>query len=192
MAAPELDFTTSSTNNINIWIETAKNFYDSSTTTPKTFGASGTTGDAYKGRIPTLVSSLQTRVNANPATTMAEINVDYANTEKEIEEVKKDLEAAKTRVETLRKPDEQSYYESWFPINRPLKRSSIFIVLILGIFLYILSFMIGLRSFGVFVDVSFSPLPDVLIKLTKLFPWQSVVLIVILIIVATLALLRKI
>jgi hypothetical protein len=190
--AADLNFNSAGTNQINEWINTAKNFYESSTTTPKTFGASGSSGDAYKNRIQTLVSVLQKRVNENPATTMAEINVDYTNTEKEIEVAKADLEAAKTRVESLRKPDEQSYYESWFPINRPLKRSSIFIVLIIGIFLYILSFMIAIRTLGINIDVSFMPPPLVLIQLSRLFPWQSLVLIGILIVIATLALLRKI
>ena len=185
-----IDFNTASTDNINTYIENAKSIYTSNT--PNGFGAPGSEGDQIRLTIPTLVSVLQRRVNANPATTMAEINVDYTNTEKDIEVAKSDLEAAKTRVETIRKPDEQSYYESWFPINRPLRRSSIFIVLILGIFLYILSFMIAIRTIGLTVDVNFNPPPLILLQLSKLFPWQSLVLIGILIIIATLALLRKI
>lgn len=192
MVLADLDFNNAGTNDIYEWIATAKTFYEESTSTPKTFGDSTTPGGAYKGRIQPLVSALQRRVNANPGTTMAEISADYTGIEKEIEVAKSDLESAKTRVETLRKPDEQSYYESWFPINRPLKRSSIFIILMIGIFLYILSFMIAIRTTGINVDISIAVPPLILIQLSKLFPWQSLVLIGILIIVATLALLRKI
>ena len=192
MVTADLNFNNAGTNDINEWINSAKNFYETSTAVPKTFGDPGSAGDAYKGRIQSLVSVLQRRVNANPATTMAEINADYTSIEKEIEVAKSDLESAKTRVETLRKPDEQSYYESWFPINRPLKRSSIFIILMIGIFLYILSFMIAIRATGIQVDISFAVPPLILIQLSKLFPWQSLVLIGILIIISTLALLRKI
>lgn len=165
------------------FIKQAINYYE---TNSQTFT------ETLKTAILSLVATLQRSVNANPATNMAEINVDYNKIEKEIEIAKSDLEAAKTRVETLRKPDEQSYYESWFPINRPLRRSSIFIVLIIGIFLFILSFMIAIRALGIYVDVSIAAPPDIIRILLRLFPWQSLVLIGILIIIATLALLRKI
>ena len=52
--------------------------------------------------------------------------------------------------------------------------------------------MIAIRTIGLSVDVTFNPPPLILLQLSKLFPWQSLVLIGILIIVATLALLRKI
>ena len=134
------NFDNINTGEINTFIAQAKEYYEANNNS-----FDGSDGAIYKTAIQLMISGLQAKVNENPATTMAEINVDYTNTEKEIEVAKSDLEAAKTRVDTLRKPDEQSYYESWFPINRPLKKSSIFIVLIIGIFLYILSFMILIR-----------------------------------------------
>lgn len=187
-----IDFNSATTDELNTYIEQGKSIYDNSTSTPKSFGASGSAGDSYKTRMSSLIAVLQKRVNDNPATTLAEIDANYVQTEKEIEVAKTELESAKARAETLRKPDEQSYYESWFPINRPLKRSSIFIILIIGIFLIMLSFMIAIRSFGINVNVSFAPPPQILLQLSKLFPWQSLVLIGILLTIAVLALLRKI
>lgn len=179
------NFSNADSTTIDTFIKGAKAYYE-------TNFFNGEDGTTYKNTISQMVAALQTRVNANPATTMEEVNIDYTNVEKQIEIAKSDLEGAKTRVETLRKPYEQSYYESWFPINRPLKRTSVYIVLAIGIFLFIFSFMLFLRTIGIQIDMSLAAPPRILIILSRLFPWQSLILIGILLIIATLALLRKI
>jgi len=179
------NFSNADSTAIDTFIKGAKTYYDINFFV-------GEDGITYKNAIPQMIAALQTRVNANPATTMEEVNMDYTNVEKQIEIAKSDLEGSKTRVETLRKPYEQSYYESWFPINRPLKQTSLFVILGIGIFLFIFSFMLFLRTIGVQIDMSLAAPPRILIILSELFPWQSLILIAILLIIATLALLRKI
>ena len=75
----------------------------------------------------------------------------------EILQAKEDLKVAESRAHSLRDMNKQSYYESWFPLNRPLRTSSNLIILSLGIFFFVLSFQfftiltqtikVGLHSF---------------------------------------------
>jgi hypothetical protein len=91
--------------------------------------------------------------------------------------VKDDLKVAESRAISLRDMNKQSYYESWFPLNRPLRTSSNLIIMCVGIFFYILSFFIILRSAGVLIDINttwVSPSgieSPILTKLRMLFPF---------------------
>lgn len=74
---------------------------------------------------------------------------------KAIDDAKEHTEIAKSRVEYIRNPDEQtSFYESWFPINRPMYQASIPIFIGIIVFLGVLpcvilvSYMLQSRSPG--------------------------------------------
>ena len=104
---------------------------------------SGTDGGSYATNIPTIVAQLQRMVGVNPATDLQEMIQDDTKIDLEILQAKEDMKTAESRAISLRETDKQSYYESWFPLNRPLRTSSNLIILSLGIFFFVLSFFIS-------------------------------------------------
>jgi len=101
------------------------------------------------------VDKLQQRLNANRATDLQISNDELNRLKDQIVEAQKDLKIAEDRVATLRHPEkDRSYYESWFPVNRPLTNRTVFIVLAIGVFFFILSLLIILKTFGVGIQVS--------------------------------------
>jgi hypothetical protein len=102
-----------------------------------------------RGEILMAIEQLQSRVNQNPANTLEVSNSELVALKRRIEESKKDLKIAEDRVATIRNPEkDRSYYESWFPINRPLTNRTIIIILAIGVFFFILSFLIVLKALG--------------------------------------------
>ena len=135
------------------------------------------------------VASLQARVGTNPATEMENTDAEYLNIQTQITEAKQDLQISQERVSTLRNPDKKSsYYESWFPINRPLRNSSIIAVLVFGIFFYCLSLFMLLNTFG--FRLSFS-VPVMTEGFMKLVPYGVSIVIGGLVIISAVAWLRK-
>jgi hypothetical protein len=111
--------------------------------------------DLEKAEILMAIQQLQSRVKTNPANTLEVSNSELINLKLLTEEAKKDLKIAEERVATLRNPEkDRSYYESWFPINRPLTNNTIIIILGIGIFFFVLSFLIVLKTFGVHLQIS--------------------------------------
>ena len=105
--------------------------------------------DSDKNRILELVQCLQTKVNNNPSTDVSISTELLAVRQIEIKEAKQDLQIAKERVSTLRDPQlKHSYYESWFPINRPLRSTTIIVCISIGIFFSILTFFMLLKTLG--------------------------------------------
>jgi len=101
------------------------------------------------------IEQLQSRVAENPANTLEVSNSELLILKKKIEESKKDLKITEDRVASIRHPEkDRSYYESWFPINRPLTNRTIIIVLAIGVFFFILSFLIILKAFGFNLEFS--------------------------------------
>ena len=102
-----------------------------------------------QGEIVMALQQLQSRVNENPANLLEVSNTELVSFKTQIAEAKKDLKIAEDRVSTLRHPEkDRSYYESWFPLNRPLTNRSIIIILAIGVFFLVISFLIILRIFG--------------------------------------------
>lgn len=102
-----------------------------------------------QGEIVMALEQLQSRVNENPANLLEVSNTELVSFKTQIAEAKKDLKIAEDRVSTLRHPEkDRSYYESWFPLNRPLTNRSIIIILAIGVFFLVISFLIILRIFG--------------------------------------------
>lgn len=166
------DLTTQTNEQINSLIKTMIDYYESNNNS-----FSGTTGGAYASYIPTMVAQLQQMVGVNPATTLQEMIQEDTKIDLEIIQAKEDLKIAESRAVSLREMNKQSYYESWFPLNRPLRTSSNLIIIALGIFFFVLSFFIILRSSGILIDINTTWIsPDgiespTLAKLRVLFPF---------------------
>lgn len=168
------DLTNQTTEQIKTLIQTIIDYYNSH---ESSFGdASDTTGNLYRTNIPGMVAQLQLMVESNPATDYQELLNKDVELDKEIVQAKEDLNTAETRVSSLRNSHKQSYYESWFPLNRPLRTSSNIIILSIGIFFFILSFLLILQSAGIRINIGTTwynngvPSPT-LEKLRILFPF---------------------
>ena len=80
-----------------------------------------------------------------------------ANTPDEqlLKEAETNYEDAKARYEGITTDVQKvSYYEGWFPIFRPMKESSLFIIFGLSIFTITLSILFLLRVSGVVIDIT--------------------------------------
>jgi hypothetical protein len=74
------------------------------------------------------------------------------------EDAKQKLEGAKQRLEMIQHPDENvSYYEGWFPITRPLREPTIFLLFGLGLFLLLVGIVLFIRVKGVEVTIETTP-----------------------------------
>ena len=160
---------------------------------------SGTDGGAYITYIPTMLAQLQNMVGANPATNLQEMIQDDTKMDLDILQAKEDMKTAESRAISLRETDKQSYYESWFPLNRPLRTSSNLIILSLGIFFFVLSFLIIINSAGFSIIINSTwAVPNgaespILQKLKYLFPfgYGTTLLILVIIIIAVVGYLRN-
>ena len=128
---------------------------------------------------------------SNPATIEAFHSTTLANLDNQIIEAEKDLEVAKLRASSLQHP-KTSYYESWFPINRPLRDITKLILLTVGIFFFCLTFFAVLHSFGFIINIDITWFhKENIDKLTKLFPFGSIIVITIFVILTIIGWLRK-
>lgn len=175
-----LDLTTKTNQEITSMINDMITYYNSHS---QSFdGRTGDTSDinvglSHRANIPLIIGQLQQMVGVNPATSLQEMIQEDTKIDLEIIQAKEDLKVAESRAISLREINKQSYYESWFPLNRPLRSSSNIIILSLGIFFFILSFLIILRYAGVLIDINTTWIsPDgiespTLTKLRVLFPF---------------------
>jgi len=163
------DLTQCTTKDIKSLIDMIMGDYNESTGTFNT----GT----YRTYIPTFLNELQKLVSSNPATTLQNTNNQLLQLEDDIIKTKEDLRISKDRVNSLRESNKQSYYESWFPINRPLRSSTNIILLGIGIFFFTLTFFIILHSMGFALNINIlwgqegSDTSLILDKLRILFPF---------------------
>jgi hypothetical protein len=78
----------------------------------------------------------------------ANVNLDRLNKEKDA------LEESKDRYEFIANPEMRtSYYEGWFPINRPMKEGSLFLLFASGLFLLLFSVVVFLRMGGIELNI---------------------------------------
>jgi hypothetical protein len=152
-----------------------------------------TFNNAERGEVLDAVTLLQTRVNNNPATTLENTSESLQIVKQKILEAQEDLKIAEDRVKSLRNVDKKrSYYESWFPINRPLRSSSIIICFIFGIFFFSLSFFMFMRYLGVSFTVDIRWLtPGNMEIYSRLLPYGAGFIIIALIVLAVISWVRK-
>ena len=177
------DYSTASTIDFDADIITLNNAYnDTSTFT-----------SVQRAAIVSMIENLQRRVNDNPATTLQDTNDNMLLIEDDIKKAKEDLQISHDRVKMLRNPDaSRSYYESWFPINRPLRNSTNIIALSLGIFFFVFFFLTILYAFGFVLHLNIIwNNPETYMKVARLFPWFGVILIIGLVILIIVSYLRK-
>jgi len=127
---------------------------------------------AESGEISDAVSALTTKAGANPANAVATSSAALNTLKAEIKQAQEDLQIAEERVATLRNPGkDKSYYESFFPINRPLTQTTIIILLAIGIFFFVLSFFIIIKGLGFNLSMT-APWdnPELIAKFLALFP----------------------
>jgi len=149
-----------------------------------------TTGATYKTQITNIVTQLQQMVGSNPATSLQEAIQADTDLDVDIIQAKEDMKIAEERVKSLRQKDKTSYYESWFPLNRPLRTSTNITLIALGIFFYVFVFLVILSSIGFSFNLNTTWLPDspTLGKLGRIFPFgYGTILIVVVLIGATIA-----
>jgi hypothetical protein len=78
-------------------------------------------------------------------------------TKKQIQEEEQNVAIAKDRLNYLRnRATDVSYYESWFPLDRPLKKTTIPILLSISVFLTLLSLAYLLAAMGFELLVKFT------------------------------------
>lgn len=78
----------------------------------------------------------------------ANVNLDRLNKEKDA------LEESKDRYEFIANPEMRtSYYEGWFPMNRPMKEGSFFLLFASSLFLLLFSVVVFLRMGGIELNI---------------------------------------
>lgn len=178
------DLSTQTNEQIDTLIQQMITYYDNNTNS-----FTGADGLAYAGYIPTMIAQLQQMVLSNPATNLQEAIDTDTTLDIEIMQAREDMKIAEERVKIFRQKDKKSYYESWFPLNRPLRSSTNITLIGLGIFFIVFSFLIFLSFIGFSFNitttwVSQSP---TLNKLAIIFPFgYGTTLIIIGLIILTL------
>ena len=127
---------------------------------------------AESGELNDAVLYLTAKAKVNPATGVTESNAQLNTLKAEIKQAQEDLQIAEERVASLRNPGkDKSYYESLFPINRPLTQTAIVILLAIGIFFFVLSFFIIIKGLGFNLSIT-APWdnPELITKFIALFP----------------------
>jgi hypothetical protein len=88
--------------------------------------------------------------NTNLSTDIYNSEVEIASLTKVLDARKLDVEVAKDRATMAQRPEmTASYYDSWFPIGRPLKRSSVPILIGFATFFLTMGFFTLLELFGI-------------------------------------------
>ena len=184
MGTLQSDYSTASTTDIALDIDTLKDAYNN---TNNTFTTN------QRASIVSMIDALQTKVQTNPASTLEATSDSLLLIQDQINKAKEDLKISQDRVATIRNPNASpSYYESWFPIDRPLRNSTCIITLAFGIFFFMFFFLMTLRAFGFAfnLNVLWSN-PETYSKMSILFPWFGIALILILIVLVIVGYLRK-
>lgn len=80
------------------------------------------------------------------------------NLNKEIEDAKAQVNVARDRVGYIRHPEQTtSFYESWFPIDRPMHVTSVPVFLAITVFLFVFALLMVFSALGINLQVITSP-----------------------------------
>lgn len=81
---------------------------------------------------------------------------EFAVQQKGIKNANEDMKIAKERMKLLVNPEEKkTVYESWFPLQRPLRIESMILLLALGLFFITVFFGLLMRQLGFFVNIGY-------------------------------------
>ena len=93
------------------------------------------------------------------STTISSRQGSVSSIAKQIEEAKKDLAIAKDRVLSVKHPERiSSYYESWFPMYRPLKENTIPLLIGVSLFMFLVAILLIFSYVGISFNL-FVPAP---------------------------------
>jgi sterol desaturase/sphingolipid hydroxylase (fatty acid hydroxylase superfamily) len=108
---------------------------------------------------------------------------DILRLNKEITEAEADVAIARDRVAYIRHPEEHtSFYESWFPINRPMQRENVPYFIAVTVFLVVFSLLVGLSLIGMNINVSMNPaLLYFIQRIASQFTWLTLALFFVLV-----------
>ena len=119
-------------------------------------GSSGSSGSsdltAIQTEIQTVVDCINGRITRVESSTNTIFNGQYdiADLQKQIETEKANIDIAKQRLESIRHPERHtSFYESWFPIDRPMNPVTIITLLTLTIFISVFLLLCFLSLAGI-------------------------------------------
>ena len=83
-------------------------------------------------------------------TDLDSVKASILNLDKKIEERKNDVEVAKERAALTKNPEKmRSYYDGWFPIDRPLKHYTIPVLIGVSLFMITLTFFYFMSLVGI-------------------------------------------
>ena len=94
-----------------------------------------------------------------------------------ISQSEEDSNIARDRVAYIRHPERQtSYYESWFPMDRPMRTSSVPIFVGLTVFIILFSILLILSFLGIDFNIVIHPTLQVLAQyLYTQFTWLTLI-----------------
>ena len=97
------------------------------------------------------------------------------NLNKEIEDAKAQVDVARDRVGYIRHPEQTtSFYESWFPIDRPMHVTSVPVFLAITVFLFVFALLIVFSAMGINLQVITSPnMFTGISQITQQFTWLT-------------------
>ena len=83
---------------------------------------------------------------------------DILRLNKEIIEAEADVAIARDRVAYIRHPEEHtSFYESWFPMNRPMQSANVPYFIGVTVFILVFALLVGLSLIGLNINVAINP-----------------------------------
>ena len=98
----------------------------------------------------------QTQQKRGLSTDIAGLQDRHAQTQKDLENKRAELQIAKERVSTMTSPEKKvTIHESWFPLQRPLTTTSFLLILAFALFFFCVFLGTLARQFGFFVDYGF-------------------------------------
>ena len=94
--------------------------------------------------------------NSNGATEVSTSNQHLKNMKTTLQQRKLDVEVAKDRAAMVKRPEmTASYYDGWFPLNRPLKIMSVPILIGFATLFFVFSILMLLELFGLKIRAIF-------------------------------------
>jgi len=121
-------------------------------------GTSEATVSGLETDIANTISCLtyQTEQKRGLSTDIAGLQDRHAQTQKDLDDKKAELQIAKERAANLTSPEKKvTIHESWFPLQRPLTTTSFLLILALALFFFCVFLGTLARQFGFFVDYGF-------------------------------------
>ena len=107
------------------------------------------TADVFAGLLSAMSSE-------GSSTTLSKTSQDVTNLEKRLEQRSIDVKVAQDRANMVKRPEmTANYYDGWFPLNRPLKTSSVPILIAFATMLLMAGMLVFLEFFGLQTRITY-------------------------------------